>query len=224
MVHQMMDLHVHSVYSDGNAHIEDIVRHASRIRLKIIAITDHCSKTYTYVGGRMLNPDVAMERAEVISEVNSRYNNIVVLNGIESDIDGGIVVFPRGLKKDFFDLVIGSIHKSVSAKVWYQWSLSAIRSGNIDVLGHPFSYVRENIPFEMVEEVLIELADHNVAFELNMSYGLPPEDVLLLCKEYDVPVSVGSDAHSLFNVGMVDAGFSVAKKFGLRIIRPQKRY
>ncbi|TFH05732.1 MAG: PHP domain-containing protein [Candidatus Thorarchaeota archaeon] len=35
------DFHIHSTYSDGSTDISEIVRQASKLHLKAIAITDH---------------------------------------------------------------------------------------------------------------------------------------------------------------------------------------
>jgi len=218
---QMMDLHIHSIYSDGSARIEEIVEYSRKMGLKIVAITDHCSRVHLTVGGRMLEPEIAIERAEIIYNMNSSHDDIIVLNGIESDImERGRVVFPKGLDRNFFDLVIGSIHVPLIPERWAKWVILAIRSSNIDILGHPLSYVRGPIPFELVERVIIELASREVAFELNASYLSPPAKILSLCKEYDVAVSIGSDAHSIYQIGRVESCISLVKKYGLRVFHP----
>ena len=212
----MYDLHIHSTYSDGAATIEEISRYAQRKGLKIIAITDHCS--HEPWGSKLLDLKTVMERKNIIENV--RRGNLPVLNGLETDILwNGHVVFPKGLKKDFFDVIIASFHAWGSISKWEKSLLTAIRSGMVDIIGHPLAYIGK-IPWNIAEKIAITAVDYDVALELNSHYPLPDIEFLEICREYGVKFSVGSDAHHLYAVGNVEECLELAKKLHLKLLDP----
>jgi len=212
----MYDLHIHSIYSDGTSRIDEIAKYAKRKGLKVIAITDHCS--YDSWGNKLLNLETVMERREAIE--NARNTSLIVLNGLEADILGnGRIVLPRGLKKDFFDIIIGSFHTLISLREWERSLLSVIKSETINVVGHPLAYIGK-ISWNIAEKIAITAADHGVAMELNSHYPFPDIEFLEICREYGVKFSIGSDAHHLYAVGDVAECFELARRLHLELIDP----
>jgi len=214
----MYDLHIHSIYSDGVSRIDEIAKYSKRKGLKIIAITDHCS--YDSWGNKLLNLETVMRRRDVIENV--KIADLIVLNGLEADILGnGRVVFPKGLRKNFFDIVIGSFHTLVSLREWEKSLLSVIKNRMIDVVGHPLAYIGR-IPWNTAEKIAISAADNGVAMELNSHYQFPTIEFLEICREYGVKFSIGSDAHQLYTVGNVTECFKLAEKLHLKLIDPYR--
>jgi len=212
----MYDLHIHSIYSDGTSRIDEIAKYAKRKGLKIIAITDHCS--YDSWGNKLLDLKTVMERRNIIE--NTRIADLIILNGLEADIlANGHVVLPKGLGKEFFDVIIGSFHILVGVHEWERSLLSVIKSGMVDIIGHPLAYIGK-IPWDVAEKIAIAAADHGVAMELNSHYPFPDIEFLEICREYGVKFSVGSDAHNLYAVGNVAECFELAKKLHLKLIDP----
>jgi histidinol phosphatase-like PHP family hydrolase len=210
------DLHIHSIYSDGTAGIEEISKYAQRKGLKIIAITDHCS--HEPWGSKLLDLETVMERKSIIESANS--GNLIVLNGLETDILwNGRIVFPKGLKKDFFDVIIGSFHMWGNISKWEKSLLSVIRSGMVDIIGHPLAYIGK-IPWNIAEKIAITAADCDVALELNSHYSLPDIEFLEICREYGVKFSIGSDAHHLYAIGNVEECLEIAKNLQLKLLDP----
>ncbi len=74
------DLHVHSIWSDGNTSLIDIIRAAKKNGLNYIAITDH-SRSSKFQGG--LKPSSWLRQSMSISKLRTRYD---ILHGLEVDI------------------------------------------------------------------------------------------------------------------------------------------
>lgn len=107
------DLHVHSIYSaDGRERVEDIIRHAKKIGLDVISITDH-------------NSMKAYDEAPVAAE---KYG-IVLIRGIEISTKQGHVL-AYGIED------MPPIRKGVRE------TIEAIhRLGGIAVAAHPFRVI-----------------------------------------------------------------------------------
>ena len=137
------------------------------------------------------------------------------------------------------DILIGSVHylnadigesrKTVLDR-WKKHTQQLINSG-IDVLGHPFRWINTQIPVsrEIVRQIVMEAKNAGVAMELNGHFVIPTDaDMLKACAEYGVPVSVGTDSHTLNEIGdfsyhlatIEDAGLSLAD---IKLFTPKVR-
>ncbi len=205
----MLDMHVHSTYSDGSATIDEIARKAKELGLKAVAVVDHSVELYFG-----LTEAKAKQRQIEIDNASSLYG-VKIYSGIECSIDAaGEIMLP-----DFdFEFVIASIHEFVYGRSYYERVLRCIEKNEIDVLGHPFSKLfgfDDNIP-EM-DRKLVDMAEQlGIAIELNSSHKSPTESFLELCRDRKLTYSIGSDAHNLSKVG--DVGWSVenAKRYMTR--------
>ncbi len=201
-----MDLHVHSIYSDGNGRVEEIVRKAKERGMKRIGIVDHSIEFHFG-----LTEAKAKRRLMEIENAESAYG-IKVYNGVECTIDAtGNIILP-----DFdFDFVIASVHEYLTGEEYYRRVLLCIDNCEFDILGHPFSKLfafDDNI--EKLDEILLDkLEESGIALELNSSHHSPPEEFLARCSERKIPFSIGSDAHDVSRVGMVGWSIEMAKRY-----------
>ncbi len=204
----MFDLHIHSIYSDGSARVEEIARKAKEMGLRVIAIVDHS------VEHRLgLDEKKARMRQNEIEEAKDRFD-IEILSGVECGIlPEGEIQLP-----DFeFDIVIASIHDFLSVDEYYhRMEMCLKRFGDVvDVIGHLHS---ERFGFagrDFVRDVeLIDLMlETDTALEINTTHMAPPLDFLEMCASKPIRYSIGSDAHTLERVGDVKWGFEMAKRY-----------
>ncbi len=204
----MFDLHIHSIYSDGSAKVDEIARRAKEMGLKVIAIVDHS------VEHRLgMDESKAKRRQEEIEEAMDRYD-IKILSGIECGIlpDGEIQL------PDFdFDIIIASIHDFLSIDEYYSRITRCLEKFGdvVDVLGHLHSERFGSAGRDYVLDVeLIDLMlETDTAVEINTSHMSPPIDFLEMCSGKPLKYSIGSDAHTLDRVGDVRWGFEMAKRY-----------
>ena len=207
----VLDTHTHTIAS-GHAYstTSEMINFAKDKGLSLLAITEHapnmpgtCHRFY-------------FDNFRVFKEHDL---GIQVLFGVELnilDFKGTVDMDTEHLQQ--LDLKIASIHnpciKVGSAKDNTDAYIGAMKNPLIDIIGHPDD---ARIPVDY--ERFVEAAKkYNIAIELNNS-SLNPNGFrenargndlkyLKLCKEYEVPITLGSDAHVCFDV----ANFELAKQ------------
>lgn len=199
----MIDLHIHSYFSDGKASVAEIARKAKEIGLKAIAIVDHSIELNFGLDERK-----AKQREVEIEDARALYG-IKIYSGIECGINHNGDIF---LPMHDFDFIVASVHEN--AMNYCERVIKCIENNNVDVLGHLFSDMFEFSRDQKLEEKLIDtLEAHGVALEINSTHKCPPDDFLIKCSERKIKVSIGSDAHRLENVGKVEWSEQKRKKY-----------
>lgn len=213
------DLHMHTTWSDGAHSIEEMIQACREKGYAYMAITDH-SKYLKVANG--LNEERLREQIQLIKEYNKKYDDIVILSGIEMDIlPDATLDFDDELLKEV-DLVIASIHSSFSQKreVIMERLRAALKNPHVDIIAHPTGRVigrRDGYDVDMDE--LIQLAkETNTALELNANPNRLDLSVDNLKKAQAVGVNIviNTDAH---NIGMLEdmkIGVSTGKKAQLQ--------
>lgn len=213
------DLHMHTTWSDGAHSIEEMIQACREKGYAYMAITDH-SKYLKVANG--LNEERLREQIQLIKEYNKKYDDIVILSGIEMDIlPDATLDFDDELLKEV-DLVIASIHSSFSQKreVIMERLRAALKNPHVDIIAHPTGRVigrRDGYDVDMDE--LIQLAkETNTALELNANPNRLDLSVdnLKKAQAAGVNIVINTDAH---NIGMLEdmkIGVSAGKKAQLQ--------
>lgn len=209
------DLHVHSdASSDGHSTLEELAAEAKRLGHRYLAITDH-SKSRP-LG---LNAAGVLAHAERIRKLNQKLRGKpLLLAGIEVDIlpDGSLDLPLEVLAK--LDWVVASIHSHFrdSATRTTQRMIKAIRSGVIDVIGHPSGRLigrRDPYQFDL-PRVLKVAREEGVALEINASPDRLDltDSACRLAKESGVQLVISSDAHHVSQLANLRLGVWVARR------------
>lgn len=186
------DYHVHCNYNDHSSRdltVENVVQHAKEIGLTTVAFTEHVRKTSPWI-------------PEYLSEIASIHeSDLRIIAGFEAKIlrDGSIDCLDRYADEYF---IVASFHTIFEDKeVWMQALERAIKNPNVDVIGHiapePSFVLSEN---EM-EDISSLITKNGKIVELNVKYHRPPIDWLRIMKRNGVRFHLGSDAHSLQEIG-----------------------
>lgn len=207
----MLDTHTHTLAS-GHAYstVTEMIDAARGVRLSLLCITEHAPKM----------PGTCHEYYfQNLRILKGRDFGIEVLFGTELnilDFEGHVDLGPSVLHQ--LDICIASIHLPCmvlgSARQNTDAYINAMKNPYVDIIGHPDD---GRIPLEY--ERLVEAAKKSgVALELNNSSLTPTsfrdhaaendKIYLSLCKEYEVPITLGSDAHFCDDI----ANFSYADK------------
>lgn len=205
---QLIDVHTHSIAS-GHAYstLVEMVSEAQNRGLKIFGITEHtpalpgaCHSIYfrnLHVVPRQWG-DMRLLLGAELNIINSK-----------GDID---------LEDEFFpmlDIRIAGIHKlcweNGTAEENTEGMIRVIQNPWINVISHPGDGTAE-LNFE---PIVIAAKEHNTLLEINNSSLNPVRgkthksipnniEILNLCKKYEVPVILGSDAHITFDIANYD--------------------
>ncbi len=202
-----LDTHSHTIVS-GHAYntMKEMIDTASEKGLKAISLTEHAPK---------LPGTTGIFHFQNYFVIPRNIKGIQLFLGVELNImdETGKVDLPEAVY-DNLDIVIASIH---APKECYGESkgiegntnayLNAMKHKGIDIIGHP-----DDNRYPVDYDTLVAAAkEHKVLLELNNSSLNPSgyrEDamgnqlkILELCKKYNTPISLGSDAHIDIDLG-----------------------
>ncbi len=195
----VLDLHTHT-YASGHAYntMNEMVLAAKEKGLQLLGITDHAPSMPGTMGLLyFLNLKVARREKYGLPLLLGTEVNMV-------DHDGKLDLPDRVLAE--MDVVIASLHvrciEPGSPEENTRAYLGAIRNSHVDIIGHP-----DDIRYEFDQEIMVrEAKKYGKLIELNNSSLAPTSfrknareadrQILKLCKKYEVPIIVGSDAHT----------------------------
>jgi len=210
------DFHVHTDWTDGQPSVEAVVQQAIEMRYEYIGVTDH-SESLKFVGG--LDPDKLRKQIVAIRKVQDNVGSkIRVLAGSEVDIrSDGSLDFSKQLLGEL-DVVIASVHsrfkmekEEMTARV-----VTAIESGDIDILGHPTGrLIGERPGYELDLDKVFEAAKGaGVCMEINSFIDrLDLGDVnCRKAKDAGVVMALGTDAHRLEQMDFMRYGVITARR------------
>ncbi len=212
-----MDLHIHTNFSDGNITIPQLLHVRKARNLTLAAVTDHYSE-YIRMKNRMFGN-------EIVGYLDA-LKGTGLLKGVEAEIfsDGSVSISKQHSK--MCDIVLGGIHSLDGINFWRDIQLilnpvryvdrvrialeAAMESKIIDVLVHvtwlpeairPQS--KKLITREWMKSLINTALDNNVAIELSGAWEVPSVEFIRLCLKQGVKISVGSDAHTVKDVGNI---------------------
>ena len=200
----VMDLHTHTVVS-GHAYntLREMARAAADKGLEVLGITEH---------GPSMPGSCQNFYFHNLKILPREMYGVRLLLGTEANIvnyDGKLDLSQRELES--LDLVIASMHlpcvKAGTKEENTRAYLKVMENPYVDIIGHP-----DDGRYAIDYERLVRKAkEYHVLLEINNNSLNPrgfrldtaPNDrkMLKLCKEYQVPVILGSDAHVVTEVG-----------------------
>ena len=211
-------LHNHSVYSDGQNTITEMVSACKSMGLSYFGISDH-SQTASYAGG--LKVDEVMAQHKEIDEWNARSSGFKIYKGIESDIlnDGSLDYAADVLKT--FDFIVASVHANLTMKKDDATArlIKAIENPFTTILGHPTGRLlvrRKGYELDMLK-VIDACAANKVCIEINSNPWRLDLDWTFVryAAEKGVMLALNPDAHEIDGLHDMQYGLKLAQKCAL---------
>jgi putative hydrolase len=216
------DLQVHTTDSDGRLPLPDMAAFARDLGRPFIAITDH-SKSLKIANGmdeeRLAEQIVRID--ELNAELTSSEDPFRVLRSIEMDVfpDGSCDMEPETLAP--LDLVLGAFHSKLRMREdQTERYLAALRDPSVHVLAHPQArmYGRRAGLRADWPRVFAEAAARGKAIELDATparQDLSVELARIAMGEGVRWFSIGSDAHTSFELEFLPFGLATAALVGI---------
>lgn len=199
----VLDVHTHTLAS-GHAYntIMEMAKAASDMGLELLGISDHAPE---------MPGSAHMFYFSNLKAVPRTLYGLHVLLGTEAnimDFDGRLDLKPGLLEQ--MDVVIASLHTPCIPCGTMQENtralLAVIRNPLVHIVGHPDD---SRYPVDY-KEIVLAAKEHHTLLEVN-NHSLDPTGVrkgarendrkmLEYCMEYQVPVIMGSDAHSAWEI------------------------
>jgi DNA polymerase (family 10) len=209
------DLHAHTVATDGNNTIEEMVAAARSHGYEYLAITDH-SKAVTVAHG--LNDAAIRRHADRIRAAAESFRGFWLLAGVEVDIlkDGRLDLDEKVLGE--LDWVCASVHSyfEMPEAEMTERIVRAVRSGVVHCIGHPFGRLigkRDSLHFDP-DRVFAACKEMGVCLEIN-SYPdrLDLPDVHCKhAKEMGLTMTISTDSHKTGDLDLIEFGVDVARR------------
>ncbi|MHA1754626.1 MAG: PHP domain-containing protein [Candidatus Odinarchaeia archaeon] len=184
--------HIHTNYTDGENTIFEICEYAKKLKIPLIAFTEHIRKKPTY------NFE---EYVQKIDEARIKYPELIILNGVEAKVlpGGKLDVKSEILSK--VDLCMFAFHSfPINLEEYYSSLKTIIKNPNVDIWGHPGLFLKKNnltLRTAQLEEIFELMSKNKVLLELNNKYSLPKTEWLKKALEKGVIVVRGGDIHKL---------------------------
>jgi histidinol phosphatase-like PHP family hydrolase len=221
----LVDTHVHTqfAYCSENMDVAMAMRLAEDFGLAGMAFTEHSGQLYfdneAYWRGECLAEGIRSTQGRqrrmddyvgALNEAECPENDRAL--EVDCDFNGDLVLDTEDRAR--FSFLTGAVHHlqaldapepdmdAVSGA--FLATLQRFLDTGIRVLAHPFRVFRRagaGIPAALFEPTVRLLREHGVAAEINFHTNEPPHAFFRLCIEEGVKLTLGSDAHNLYEVG-----------------------
>lgn len=216
----MIDLHTHTLFSDGELLPSELVRRAKVRGYEVIGIADHVDDT---------NIEDVITSVLKLSRRIQYYEGITVLPGVE------ITHVPKGLIRELITLArkLGAyyvvVHGETIVEPVEEGTNREAIEGGADILAHPGIIAEEDVVLAKKKDVFLELSGRK-------GHSLCNGRVATLARKAGAKMIFNTDAHSpsdlvswdearqvVVGAGLSDADFSAmqddAVQFVKRIVR-----
>ena len=196
------DYHVHCNYNDHSAPeltIQNVLRRAKEMDLETLAFTEHVRKTSDWI------PKYLNEIESQVKNYNDGNNShLKVVSGFEAKIlADGSVNCSEEYSKNYF--LIASFHNVYGDKeIWISALKEAIENPNVNVIGHVAPEPTFTLENSEVDELASLIVENKKIVEINAKYRRPPRDWIVTFNKRGVKFHLGSDAHSLQQIGQFE--------------------
>lgn len=208
------DYHLHSDLTDGQDSIASIVKHSILLRLERIIFTEHTEPWLTKT------QDWFREYSNQVNACQEEYHGkIEILMGLEVpaiDFIGNFELSDRMDKEACF--LLGAAHrypeiegrrvrdlsKDEAIDLEFRTLMGLAQNPDIDAIAHIGGTCQKYcgpFPEEFSREVIRTATRTGIAIEINHRYHQPLERFLKICVEEQARITIGSNAHSLPEVG-----------------------
>ena len=238
---RLFDTHVHTPFAYCNEDMDfaKAVRLADAFGLAGLAFAEHSGHLYydaqTYGEAHYLAPDSSLHGSpnrdrtgDYLAQAAALDDPTRVFVGIEADCDfaGHAVLRPEDRRWAL--PVIGAVHQlpelrkpepdpDRAADQFLAVLDEFLRTGGMYSLAHPFRVFRRAghpVPRRLFEPTVALLKAHGVPAEINFHTNEPPPPFVRLCLENGVRLTLGSDAHNLYEVGEFEPHLRLLKDCG----------
>ena len=193
MLDILEDYHVHSNYNDHSAldlTVKNALDRAAEIGLKTLAFTEHVRRSSSWVPRYI---------QEIHNLRESSKTNVII--GFEAKIlpDGSIDCLEE---YSGTHLIIASFHNAYSdKKKWMNALIKAIENPHVNIIGHLAPEPSFELDGREIDFIASRIVRHEKIVEINAKYHRPPKDWILTFRNKGVRFHLGSDAHSVSEIG-----------------------
>jgi histidinol phosphatase-like PHP family hydrolase len=177
----MIDLHTHSLFSDGELLLSELIRRAHSIGYQAIAVTDHVDSS---------NMDFVIPRVvKAMALLSEAYPDMKLIPGVELTHVPPLMIAALVVKARAMGAKVVVVHgETLVEPVLPQTNLAAIEA-QVDILAHPGLITKEEAALAAQNRVALEIT-------YRKGHSLANGHVAKLAIDNGAALVVNSDAHS----------------------------
>jgi histidinol phosphatase-like PHP family hydrolase len=229
----LSDNHIHSplAYCSENMDIERIITLQDAMNLNRISFTEHTAhlmmdiEAYRRFAKTGVGEYGEYGRFQDYYNMLESYRSESIRIGFEVDCDKTGTPMLSNEDRQKADFILGSLHyfprdmvKTVEDSIdAYKYLATIFLQTPMDVFTHPFRIFRRfgfETPRELFPFLVNLLKQHHIAVELNFHTNEPSLEFFEMCLDKEIKISLGSDAHNLYEVGEFYPHLEFLKKLG----------
>ena len=223
-----LNLHTHSIFSDGSNSIKQIISVALKLNFNHLAITDHFSDSWKANVIPTLNTARKIDAYLTVIEECQNYlkttnKELTLYKGVEIDIGSSDNFIRKLIRPDRFDLILFEYLESPESisfitNIIKYWKKKISREEDLPLFGLAH-FDPSHFLYGGFDRLIQFLKEYNIYFEFNSSYGdyysRRNEVFFNMLKDFNIPVAIGSDAHSLRGLGDIEDPIEMIKFYKL---------
>jgi putative hydrolase len=197
----MIDLHTHSILSDGELLPSELIHRAEHIGYTAIAITDHAD---------ISNLDWIIPRVVEVCQWCNRFRKIKAIPGIELTHIPPEAISEMAEMARKLGAVIVNVHgETLAEPVAPKTNLAALES-NIDILAHPGLITEEEAQLAAYRGICLEISTRK-------GHSLSNGHVAKMALRAGAKLLINSDAHGPADLMTSDKAIKIAQGAGLEM-------
>ncbi|MBI4752841.1 histidinol phosphate phosphatase domain-containing protein [Candidatus Desantisbacteria bacterium] len=180
----MIDLHSHSLWSDGELLPSELAHRAEAKGLEILGITDHIDSS---------NMELVVPRlAQVAEDLNKNLRKLKVIPGAELTHIPPAMIFEIAEKARRLGAKIIIVHGETIAETVPAGTNRAALQSNVNILAHPGLITEEEVALAKERGILLEISARAI-------HGLTNGHVAMLAQKMGANLILNTDSHSSNN-------------------------
>lgn len=195
----MIDLHTHSIFSDGALIPSELVRRAWVKGYRAIAITDHADHA---------NYDFIIPRVAQVARLLAERHRMIVIPGVEITHvhPADISALATEARKKGAEIIV--VHGETLAEPVIAGTNRAALDSPIDVLAHPGLITDEEAQLAAKRSIFLEITTRS-------GHSLANGHVASMARKHGAPLVINTDSHSPGDLATREEANRIARGAGL---------
>jgi len=199
MVFQVIDLHTHSIFSDGELVPAELAQRAWAAGYKTIAITDHADHS---------NIDFVIPRIVKVCNLITEKGDIEIIPGIElTHVHPGDIASLADEARKIGAKIIVVHGETITEPVPAGTNLAAIKA-EVDILAHPGLIGEEEVKLAAQKGVYLEITTRR-------GHAYTNGHVVSMARKFKAQLVLNNDAHAASDFVGKTMAFKIARGAGL---------
>ncbi len=198
-MNKRIDLHMHSLFSDGELLPSELARRAANLNHEVIAITDHVDYS---------NVEQIPQIQKAIDDINANWNIKVVLGAEVTHVPTESIDGVAKKAKDLGAQIVVVHGETLNEPVIEGTNYAAVNSEYVDILGHPGLITYEEGQIAKENGIYLEISARS-------GHCLGNGHVANIASEVGNKLLVNTDTHSPDNLITFEKSYEIALGAGL---------